>query len=62
MESLTIDEFCQGQKISRAYFYLMQKAGNAPRSYKLGRVTRISRDAVREWIAAREAETAGVAA
>ncbi|MGB3490752.1 MAG: helix-turn-helix domain-containing protein [Xanthobacteraceae bacterium] len=62
MTSLTISEFCAAQKISRAYFYLMMKAGKAPRSYKLGKTTRISEDAVREWIAAREAESMGVAA
>lgn len=56
MVSLTIDEFCAAQKISRAYFYLLLKRGTAPRAYKLGKTTRISEEAVREWIAAREAE------
>ncbi|ABE62951.1 putative transcriptional regulator [Nitrobacter hamburgensis X14] len=58
MVSLTINEFCTAQKISRAYFYLLVRDGRAPRSFKLGKTTRISEDAVREWIAAREAETA----
>jgi excisionase family DNA binding protein len=58
MTSLTIQEFCTAQKISRAYFYLLSKQGKAPRIFKLGKTTRISEDAVREWIAAREAETA----
>jgi excisionase family DNA binding protein len=58
MVSLTIDQFCTAQKISRAYYYILAREGKAPRSYKLGKTTRISEDAVREWIAAREAETA----
>lgn len=62
MTSLTISEFCTAQKISRAYFYILARDGKAPRSFKLGKTTRISEDAVREWIAAREAETAQVAA
>jgi excisionase family DNA binding protein len=62
MTSLTISEFCAAQKISRAYFYILARDGKAPRSFKLGKTTRISEDAVREWIAAREAETAKVAA
>lgn len=36
---------------------LLERAGKTPRFFKLGRVTRISEDAVREWIAAREAES-----
>lgn len=59
MQSFTIDDFCQQQKVSRAYFYLLQKAGKAPRSYKLGRITRISEEAIREWVAARESEANG---
>lgn len=58
MTSLTISEFCAAQKISRAYFYILARDGKAPRSFKLGKTTRISEDAVREWIATREAETA----
>lgn len=62
MQSYTIEQFCQRQNISRAYFYILANEGKAPRSFKLGRTTRISEAAVAEWIAAREAETAGVAA
>lgn len=62
MNSVTIQEFCDSQRISRAYFYILAREGKAPRSYKLGKTTRISEDAVREWIAAREAESMEVAA
>jgi excisionase family DNA binding protein len=58
MTSFTIPEFCDAQKISRGYYYILARDGKAPRSFKLGRATRISEDAVREWVKAREAETA----
>lgn len=61
MTSFTIDEFCGNQRISRAYYYVLVKRGRAPRSFKLGRTTRISEDAVVEWVKAREAESRGAA-
>jgi hypothetical protein len=30
MVSLTIDEFCTAQRISRAYFYILAREGKAP--------------------------------
>jgi predicted DNA-binding transcriptional regulator AlpA len=61
MTSFTIQEFCDAQKISRGYYYILAKEGRTPRSFKLGKITRISEDAIREWVAAREAESAVVA-
>lgn len=58
-KSLTIDEFCEVEKISRAQWYVLKKRGEVPTAYKIGaRQWRISLDAYREWRTARE----GVAA
>lgn len=57
-ESFTIQEFCAAEKISRAFFYKLQKAGNAPLTYPLGSNRRISREAYLAWRAARQNEAA----
>lgn len=57
-ESLTIDEFCAKEKISRSFFYKLEGQGKAPKTYPLGRTRRISLAAVAAWRAERE----GVAA
>jgi len=56
-ESLTIDEFCAAEKISRPFFYKLEGQGRAPRTYHIGRVRRISHESRAEWQAARQAET-----
>lgn len=55
MTSLSIDEWCKAHRFSRAYFYLLIKRGEGPRTYKVGRCRRISDTANAEWLAAREA-------
>ena len=47
--ALTVAEFCNQQAISRATFYLLQKQGKGPHSYKVGRKTLISTEAADEW-------------
>jgi len=37
---------------------LLEKRGEAPRTYRIGKFRRISDDANREWLAAREAASA----
>lgn len=59
MGSLTIQEFCAAHRISRGGFYLLQKHGDAPETFRIGRHVRISEEAAREWLAKR---TQGVAA
>ena len=54
-ESFTVDEWCRHRKLSRAMFYKMQKLGLAPLTYYVGNRQRISPEADRAWIAAREA-------
>jgi hypothetical protein len=56
-ESCTIDGFCEIENISRAFFYKLESQGKGPRTYSLGAIRRISRDARHEWRAARETET-----
>ena len=57
--SLTIPEFCTGEKISRAFFYELMKAGRGPRTMRhADGCVRISPEARRDWRREREAETA----
>ena len=61
-EAYSVDEFCGLFGISRSLFYKLQRRGLAPRTMKLGARQVISRDAVADWKAAREAGKAGAAA
>jgi predicted DNA-binding transcriptional regulator AlpA len=54
MKSQTVDDFCTAHGISRGLFYQLVKRGEAPRTFKIGRVRRISEAAAIEWVAARE--------
>ena len=48
-KAATIDTFCRRFGISRAFFYLLQKRGQGPRTMKLGRRVLISAEAAEEW-------------
>lgn len=61
MRSFSIGEWCELHGFSRSFFYKLASQGEAPKSFKVGRVTRISWDANREWVAAREALAAASA-
>ncbi len=61
MRSYSIDEWCKLHSLSRAFFYKLNKAGKAPRSFKVGAATRISEAANAEWLAAREADRVAAA-
>jgi predicted DNA-binding transcriptional regulator AlpA len=53
----TINEFCRDYKISRAFFYKLQKQNEAPRIMELGARRIISDEAAADWQQAREAES-----
>lgn len=57
--ALTIPAFCAKHGCSRSFFYLMVKRGEAPRTYRLGSLVRISPQAETEWVRQREAAEAG---
>ena len=40
--------------MSRAMFYKLVKQGEAPRFFKVGRLTRISKEAAQQWLTQRE--------
>jgi len=53
--SYSIQEWCARHGFCRATFYVLKDRGEAPRHFKVGRVTRISAEADAEWVTAREA-------
>jgi hypothetical protein len=48
-EAFSVDEFCSTHRISRALFYLLQRAGSGPRLMRVGRRTLVTVDAAAEW-------------
>lgn len=62
MRSFSISEWCDMHGLSRAFYYILQARGEAPRTFPVGSRVRISEDANREWILAREAASNAVAA
>jgi hypothetical protein len=56
--SLTIDEFCQVEKISRSLLYRAWSEGWGPRFYRVGVTRRITYRARLEWQREREAAAA----
>jgi predicted DNA-binding transcriptional regulator AlpA len=53
---MTIDQWCNKHDLSRSTFYKLRKIGKAPRIIKVLECVRITDDADREWVEAREAE------
>lgn len=54
MQSYTINEWCSLRKVGRTEFYEMQKRGDGPRTYRVGRFQRISGEADQDWLRERE--------
>jgi predicted DNA-binding transcriptional regulator AlpA len=52
--AFTLNKFCQAHGISRAMFYKLLKAGQAPRFAKIGSKILITTEAAAEWLRARE--------
>ena len=57
-----IRTFCELNKISRALYYQLQKAGNGPRIMKVGRRTLITPEAAADWRKKMEQQSTPVAA
>jgi hypothetical protein len=56
--SLTVDEFCKAEKISRSMLYRAWSEGWGPRFYRVGVTRRITHRARLEWQREREAAAA----
>ena len=56
-EAYSVEQFCETHDISRGTFYQLLKEGDAPRIFKVGRRTLISREAAADWRHAREVES-----
>ena len=56
--SLTINEFCQAEKISRSMLYRAWSEGWGPKFYRVGVTRRITHRARQEWQREREAAAA----
>lgn len=56
MLSYSIDEWCKMHGLSRSFFYKLQSRGEGPNTFKVGKLTRISEEANRLWVAGKEAE------
>lgn len=56
--SLTIDQFCQAENISRSMLYRAWSEGWGPKFYRVGVTRRITHRARIEWQHEREAEAA----
>jgi len=52
--AFTLNGFCETHGISRAMFYKLLKAGQAPRVAKVGSKVLITSEAAAEWLRARE--------
>ena len=52
--AFTLNGFCETHGISRAMFYKLLKAGQAPRIAKIGSKVLITTEAAAEWLRARE--------
>jgi len=62
MRSFSIDEWCDLHSFCRAFFYKLRERGQAPRTYNVGRIVRISETANAEWLAAHEAAASATVA
>ena len=49
VRAYSVDKFCAAHSISRSFFYELLKGGKAPRIFKAGHRTLISREAADEW-------------
>jgi hypothetical protein len=61
MSSKTIQEWCDSHRYSRSFFYVLEKAGKSPLTFKVGTTRRISEEADAQWVKDREAESVKVA-
>ncbi len=45
----SIAEFCRAHRVSRAFFYVLQKRGEGPAVMKVGKRTLVSDEAAKHW-------------
>lgn len=45
----SIVEFCRAHRVSRAFFYVLQKRGEGPTVIKVGKRTLVSDEAAKDW-------------
>jgi hypothetical protein len=45
----SIAEFCRAHRVSRAFFYVLQKRGEGPTVMKVGKRTLVSDEAAKDW-------------
>jgi hypothetical protein len=57
-DSLTIEEFCRAEKVSRSTYYVMRDEKWGPTEMRVGDSVRISAQARRQWRKEREAAAA----
>ena len=48
-QAYSVAAFCKSHSISRSFFYDLKNRGLAPRMFKAGNRTLISREAAHEW-------------
>lgn len=48
-EAFTISQFCEAHNMSRAFFYILKKKGQAPKIIELGGKRLITREAAEKW-------------
>lgn len=56
-DAYSVQEFCSRHSISRATFYNLATAGTAPKTFKIGTRTLVSKEAAADWRRAREASS-----
>jgi hypothetical protein len=54
--AFSVSEFCRLHSIGRSLFYVLVKAGQGPRTMRVGRRTLISIEAAEAWRRGREAQ------
>ena len=59
--TFTIQEFCEQHRISRSFYYELQRKGLGPAEMKVGRRRLISREAALQWRQHMERQQAAVA-
>jgi hypothetical protein len=45
----SIAEFCRAHRLSRAFFYILQKRGEGPTVMKVGKRRLVSEESARNW-------------
>ena len=56
-EACTISQFCEAHNMSRAFFYILKKKGQAPKIVELGGKRLITREAAEQWRASLTSDT-----